>query len=306
MLNAYRMMTQRLLREQRQPFVNTDALDDYINRARREVANRTSCVRVTPPISGSLVSATVASGGSGYTNPTVTITSPDFPSGIRPSPNGAQATANAMVNAGAIVAVNIDYGGSGYFQPIITISDPTGSGAVVTPNLTPMTLLNMGQERYDFSAFPLGDFPGVRTVIGVRSVSIIYANYRYSLPCYAWSVYQAMIRQYPFQYQYVPTFCSQFGQGANGTLFMYPLPSQTYQFEVDCTCQPSDLTNDYSEESIPQPWQDCVPFLSAYFGFLEIQNMNAAKFMRNEFESFMLSQSQSARIGRVVNPYGRY
>ena len=306
MLNSYLKQTQRLLREQRQTMLNTDALTDYINRARREVANRTSCVRITPPISGSITTATVTAGGSGYTAPVVTITPPDFPSGILPSPNGAQATATATLSAGVVVAINITYGGSGYFQPIITITDPTGTGAAATANLTPMNLLQQGQEMYSFSTAPISTFPGVENIIGIRSVSLLYNNYRFSLPQYAWSVYQSMIRQYPYQYQYIPTFCSIFGQGASGTLFCYPLPSTVYQMEWDATCQPSDLVTDQSVEVIPQPWQDCIPFLAAYFGYLELQNMNAAKFMRGEFESFMLGQSQATRIGRTVNMYGRY
>lgn len=307
MLFEYMKRTQRLLREQRQSLIDTSSLISYINLARREVANRTSCVRITPPISGSIMSISITSGGSGYTAPVVTISPPDFPSGVLPSANGAQATVGAVtVVGGVITSIAVTFGGSGYFQPIVIITDATGSGAVATTVMSPMNLLLQAQERYDLANMPISSFPGVQSIIGQRSVSIIYSNYRYSIPQYSWTVYQGYIRQFPSQYEYVPTFYSQFGQGAAGTLFMYPLPSQTYQFEVDCTCQPIDLTTDQSVEAIPQPWQDCIHFLAAYYGYLELQNMNAAKFMRGEFESFMLGQSQSARIGRTVNIYGRY
>jgi hypothetical protein len=306
MLYTYMQRVQRLLREQRQSLIDTSSIISYINLARREVANRTSCVRITPPISGSIVTITVTAGGAGYTAPTVSITAPDFPSGILPSPNGAQATATAVVTAGAITAINVNFGGSGYFQPLVTIIDPTGTGATAVANMTPMNLLQQGQEQYLFTNVNLAMFPGVQSIIGVRSTSILYNNYRYTLPQYSWTTYQSMIRQYPYQYQYVPTFCTQFGQGGNGSMFYYPLPSQAYQMEWDCTCQPADLTTDQSVEVIPQPWQDCLHFLAAYYGYLELQQMNAAKFMRNEFESFMLGQSQSARLGMTINKYGRY
>jgi hypothetical protein len=137
-------------------------------------------------------------------------------------------------------------------------------------------------------------------------VSLIYSNYRYSLPMYAFSVYQSMIRQYPFQYQYVPTFCSQFGQGADGSLYMYPLPSQTYQVEYDCFCTPQDLIDNNSVDVIPNPWTDAVSYFAASLAFEEIQNLNYAKYYFDKFDAMLQRYSNYARPGRVVNPYGRY
>ena len=128
-LNDYLQQTQRFTREQGQSFLNPQDLIDYVNRARREVAMRSQCVRVLTPVSGAITTASVANPGSGYTAPTVVITAPDYPSGAGSNPNGAQATAAAIVQSGTIAAVNITYGGSGYFQPQATITDPTGTGA---------------------------------------------------------------------------------------------------------------------------------------------------------------------------------
>jgi hypothetical protein len=169
-----------------------------------------------------------------------------------------------------------------------------------------LNTLNQGQEVYNFSDVDLSQFPGVDSVYGVRSVSIIYSNYRYSVPVYAFSTYQAMIRQYPFQYQYVPTFGSQFGQGADGSFYMYPLPSQTYQLEWDCQCLPQDLEDDQSVEVIQAPWDDTVPYFAAHLAYLGLQNMNAGNYYLDLFDKMCLRKSTYARIGRVVNPFGRY
>lgn len=306
-LNDYLKQVQRLCREQRQQYLNPEDCIDYINRARREVANLTQCVRVTPPISGQIMSASVITAGAGYSaTPTVSITPPDFPSGQLPAPNGSQATAGAIVSSGTISSVTIGFGGYGYFQPQINITDATGVGATVTPNLTPMNLLKQAQERYDFSSINLSTFPGVTAITSVRSVSIIYANYRYSLPQYSWTTYQSMIRSFPYQYQYVPAMCCQFGQGENGSMFFYPLPSQTYQMEWDCACRPQNLIDDQSVEVLPYPWVDCVPFLACMFGFQELQNYNVAKYYEDQFKRYLISESNAARISRAVNPYGRY
>lgn len=307
MLFTYLKDTQRLLREQKQGFVNPQDLIAYINRARREIAMRSQCIRVITPSSGAITGWTVTDGGTGYSNtPTLTITPPDFPSGVLPYPNGDQATAQAVVQGGVITTIDSTYGGSGYFQPQMMITDTTGTGATATPTLTFINELNLGQEVYPFSGIDLSMNPGCEAVYYVRSISIIYNNYRYSLPVYSFSIYQSMIRQYPYQYQYVPTFASQFGQGQNGSFYVYPLPSQTYQYELDCQCTPIDLIDDRSVEAIPQPWQDAVTFYACHLAFLELQNYNSAKAMLDLYEKFALRYSQYARVGRATNPYGRF
>lgn len=306
MLDSYSQMVFRFIRDANMDLMNPMNVRTYINRARREIAMRTQCVRVLTPSSGQILTTNVVNPGSNYTNPTVVITPPDFPSGTLPYPNGKQATGIATVSAGTISAVNIEFGGSGYFQPQITITDPTGTGASITPNLSFINLLNLGQEVYPFSGINMSEFPGVGSPFMVKSLSVVYSNYRYSLPVYSFSTYQARIRQYPFQYQYVPTMASQYGQGTNGSFYVYPLPSQAYQFELDCFCLPSDLIDDSSIEAIPGPWTDGVPFYAAFLAFTELQNFNSARMMLELFDRELRIYSTSARPGRASNPLGRW
>jgi hypothetical protein len=308
--HSYLRQVQRLLREQRQEFSNPEDLLSYINLARREVAGRTQCVRRLTPISGQIVDAKIVTAGSGYVTPIATITTPDFPSGAKPNALGKQATATATATGGVITDITINDGGDGYFEPLITITDATGpgTGATVTPVLsTLLNLLNPGQEVYNFTDIDLGGWPGVDSVYAIKSVSIVYSNYRYSVPVYAFSTYQAMIRNYALNYQYVPAFGSQFGQGTNGSFYLYPPPSQVYQFEYDCFCLPQDMLLDNSiPEVIPMPWCDAVQYMAVQLGFQELQNFNAAKFYEQQFDKRTLGYSSNARIGRAVNQYGRY
>ena len=306
-LFEYLEQTQRFIRDAKQDFIDPQNIITYINRARREVAMKCQCIRVLTPISGSIIGWTVTNGGTGYSSsPTVTVSSPDFPSGRLPYPNGSQATAQAVVQNGVIVAIESAYGGYGYYQPIITITDSTGKGATATPQMSFINQLNQAQEVYDFSNIDVSQFPGCGPVYYVRSISVIYANYRYSLPVYSFSTYQAMIRQYPYQYQYVSTFAAQFGQGTSGSLYMYPLPSQAYQLELDCLCLPQDLLTDQSVEIIPSPWTDALPSFAAALCYEELQNLNFAKYYHDQFDQRALNYSNYARIGRTINPYGRY
>lgn len=304
--NTYLQQVQRFTRDAKQDLLNPEDLLNYVNRARREVAARTQCIRRLTPISGAVVSIAVTAGGSGYTNPTVAISSPDFPSGRGANPNGLQALASAVFVNGIITQITVNLGGAGYFEPVVSITDPTGTGATASATISKINQLNTGQEEYKFSDIDVTMFPGVASVYAIQSVSVIYADYRYSLPMYDFSTYQAKIRQYPFQYQYVPAFCSQYGQGTDGSFFAYPLPSQVYQWEFDCFCMPQDLVNDLSVEAIPQPWQDVVPYYAAHLAFLELQNMNSGAYYMKLFDDMTLRKSQYARISRRVNPYGRY
>lgn len=304
-LNDYLMAVQRLSRDMRQELLNVGNLISYVNMARREIAERAQCIRVLTPISGSVLTGSVVDAGSGYTAATITVSDPDFPSGYGPFPGGDAATASVFVQGGAITGVDITYGGSGYFQPTASITGD-GTGASVTLQTTSINILEANKEVYAFADVDLSPFPGVEQVFAVQGISVIYANYRYSLPVYSFSTYQAKIRQYPFQYTYVPAFASQYGQGANGSFYVYPLPSQTYQYELDCYCLPSDLTTNLSVEAIPAPWTDSVKFMTLYFAFLELQNYNIARFWEEEFEKWVQRHSNYARPGRAVNPYGRY
>lgn len=306
-LFGYLQATQRFLREANQEFINAQDLIEYINRARREVAMRSQCIRRLTPISNQITGWLVTNGGTGYSAaPTLTITAPDFPSGQAPYPNGAQATASAQVQNGVIQAIDSDFGGYGYFQPQMTITDSTGTGATATPVMSFINQLNQGEEVYKFSDVDLSAFPGVESIYRIQSVSILFSAFRYSLAVYSFSEYQAKIRQWSQQWQYVPAVCSQYGQGVGGSFFFYPIPSQSYQMEWDCFCLPSDLVDDNSYEAIPQPWTEAVPYFAAHLGYLEIQNLNFANGYLTLFDKMIQRYSDYARVGGAVNRYGRY
>jgi hypothetical protein len=305
-LNTYLKQTQRLLRDAQQTALNPLDLTDYINNARREVAMRAQCVRVLPLTSGAVASITVASAGTSYVAPTVSISAPDYPAGTGTNPTGAQATATAVVVGGTISSIILTYGGQGYFQPSVTITDSVGKGAVATATTQTLCATTAGQEVYPFSAIDLSSFAGVSSIHLIGSVSVIFSQFRYSLQYKAFSEYQALIRQYSSGfYQYVPAYFSQFGQGVRGSLYMYPIPNQTYQLEIDCICLPSDLVSDQDYEAIPDPWTDAVPYFAAHLAYLELQNLNAAKFYEDLFDKRLSGYSSAARSGRRMNPYGR-
>jgi hypothetical protein len=305
MLFEYIKQCQRLVRDSKQDLLNPSHLISYINRARRKIALKTQSCRALTPISGTILSATVTSGGMNYTAPAAIISAPDYPSGALPFPNGFQALANVTILAGSVTSVSITNGGAGYFQPQITIADPTGSGATASLQLSWINQMASGQEVYPFSAVDMSLFPGMAYVYSIKSVSVLYANYRYSLSCYSFSTYQAMIRQYAQVYRYVPFFCAQYGQGQAGNFYLFPIPDQAYQLEWDCFCVPIELTNDQDIEAIPSPWTDAVQYYAVSDAYAELQNLNFARYYEEKGDRELNIYSVGARPGRVTNPYGR-
>lgn len=306
-LNDYLQKVQRFLRDARQAVHNPDDLISYINEARRMVAYRAECIRVLTPISSPIVGWSVTNPGSGYSNtPTLLISAPDFPSGRLPFPSGAQATATSIVQSGTIAAIFSSYGGDGYFQPTMEITDTTGFGATAIPQMGFINQVNQDQEVYPLSGINFSQNPGVLEAYAVLGITIIYANYRYSLPIYDFETYQSFIRNYPFQYTYVPSIATQYQQGASADFYLYPAPAQSYQTEWDCLVVPLDLINNYSYDALPRPWLDAVAFYATHLAFLEQQNFNAAEYYRKLFDDLMPKFGKTARPWRTVNPYGRY
>ncbi len=304
MLFTYTQQTQRLIGDVNQAEVPFNDIVYYVNQARRHVAELTQCVRVLTPISNSISSITTLTGGTGYTSPTVTISTPDSPGGTATNPGGLQATAIAVLTGTTITSITTTGHGSGYFQPQVTITDPTGTGATAKAVVAPLMQVAANQEVYSFTNAVL-NMPGVSSIIAVKSVSMLFNDLRYSLPVYSFSVYQAYIRKYPFQYYFIPTVGSQYGRGANGSLYLYPVASQAYAMEWDCFCLPSDLTSDTDVDLIPLPWSDAVPFYAAFLATLP-KDQNKARGFLDTFDQILNRQSRSSQPGRATNITGRW
>lgn len=305
-LTDYLQTLQGFLRDEDQKLLNPENLIRYINRARRMIAQSAQCIRIMPPYSGQVTTITVTNGGSGYSaNPTVTVSAPDFPTAATLFPNGAQATATALVTGGVITSIQVTFGGDGYLVPTVTITDSTGTGATATAGISPVFATVQGQEIYNFADIPLGDYPGVGGIYNIIDLNIIFANWQYAMLRYPLSIYMARIRQFPRQYQYVPAVYAQQGQGTSGSIRMYPQPNGVYPLLADCICAPSDLLTNDSPEAIPDPWTDAVPLLAAHLAYNELQNFNASRWYLELYDEFLKRYSAGARPGYAANPYGR-
>lgn len=295
MLNAYLQQTQRLLNNASGSLYSVSDLTFDINSARGQVAAEAQCIRVTPPIIGGIIGVSGLVHGSGYTVvPTVALQ----------DPTGTGAFATATISGGKVTAININAPGTGYTAPTLTVTGGNGSGAAANV-VTDANITVVGQEIYPFSAVNLTSFPGVGSILAVRSIAMLWGTFQYTVSRVSFSRYQAMVRNYTTAYQYIPAVAAQFGQGVNGSLYMYPIASAPYQMIWDCLCLPIDLATDNDPEAIPYPWTDAVPYFAAYLAYLNAQRDQDAERMFQLYERFTKRARAFSQPGQVSNWYGR-
>jgi hypothetical protein len=302
-LNTYLQEVRQIVGDKNVERYSEGDLRSYINRARRKVAGATQCIRVLPPSSGSFVSMAVGAGGTGYTTPpTVTISGPDASNGTY-----VQATATASVAGGAVTGFTVTNAGTGYVaSPTVTIGGPgTGASAVVT--LTPFVSVNPGQEVYQFQLInPIiaSNFPGVGSIIAVQDIAVSWGSWKpmmRNMP--AWSAFQAYCRAWNLGQENYPTVWSQFGQGENGSVYVFPIPSVIAQMDWDCYCMPIPLVDDTTVEAIPHPFTEAVPYYAAYLAYLNAQQQDMAEHMWTNYRRQMAEARSYSTPSMVVDYY---
>lgn len=162
-----------------------------------------------------------------------------------------------------------------------------------------------GQEIYPFSALVIPPSAGYGQVVAVKGISIIWGNFRYTLQKLSFSKYQALIRAYADSYQDVPKASAQFGQGVNGSIYMYPPPSDVYPMEWDCICLPADLATDSDPELIPYPWTDAVQYYAAAKAMEATGRYDVADRYNGQFSKYIKQARTVSQPNSVVNWYGR-
>jgi len=277
-LTAYLDQTRRLLHDPSAQAYTTPDLTAFINIARRQTAIEGQCVRLLLR-GGTITSIAVTSGGAGWvTAPTVTITG-----------DGQQAFATAVVTGGAIFSVSVDDGGWGYLTaPTITFSGVgTGGAAAASVDNSASTVAT--REILNFSTLNTlaAQTAGVLQVLGVMSIATLWGATRIVLQPMVWTMFQAYMRYWSTAPQNYPCYWSQYQQGVNGNIYLFPVPSQQLSLDIDTYCMPVDLADDTTAEAIPSPWTDAIPYYAAYLAYRNSQRREDSDRMFKEYTLFM-------------------
>lgn len=258
LLSTYETQVADLLHDPNHVQWSVFQLDNYINEARRQTVMDTGCLRslqesfctinVEQYTFGQVTGANILNAGSGYTAPTVSFTGGGGGSGV---------AATLEVTNGAVTSITFTSFGSGYTSaPTAVITDSTGINASIQ-----VGIINV--YTYD-----------------VLNINIVWGAYRYPLQWRSWSNFSAQLRGYT-TLQRQPVMWSTYG---DASLFLGPLPDQTYPMEIDSIILPTPMTDYVTNDPIPAMSQDPIKFYAAYLAKFYDQSYGEAQTFLDQYQ----------------------
>lgn len=176
---------------------------------------------------------------------------------------------------------------------------------VLPPSGVGQNRTTQGQEVYTFASINalniLGS--GVASIMGVLSVSVSWGSMKPTLRQREWTWFQAFLRSYNTGLQNFPSDWSQYSQGVNGSIYLWPIPSQACAMDWDCYCLPSALSADADPEAIPYPWTDAIPSYAAYLAYDNAQRADDADRMFQQFERYMKRARKMSEASFIPDMY---
>jgi hypothetical protein len=232
--------TAALLNDQNYTFISQAQLTRWVNTARRNAAKRTGCIR-------RLVTGQSAFGASATNDVAIpTAAQPgSLPGAYWASSYPVSASGGITIPGDFNIDYNNDYNTSYTYYPNNPPGYPTAYGAA---NNTCQTI--PGVERYPyigfFNNFLVRQYAGVSQIIDTIACSVNWGGtVRPNLDWFPWDEYQAYCRSYAVLNMSYPAIWSVFNDGVQGEIWLFPVPSQYNEIELDVTCLPIDLTSDF-------------------------------------------------------------
>ena len=277
LLADYVTQVNRLLHDPNNAFYPLGDIQAFINEARTKVVQDTGCLRSNQSVVfpygqeqyvyGACTGVDVLAGGTGYTNPTVVFSGGGAGSGV---------AATATVVGGAVTSVALTNAGSGYTSALsATISDPTGHGASIAVGTLSANTLD------------------------ILNVSCFWGNQRLLLDWLPYSDFNTKIRFWNNFYQRPGVWTLQ-GQS---TLFIGPLPDQTYQGEIDSVVTPVALTDYVTPDPIGVQYQGPIKYYAAYLAKFEEQSFGESKIFKDLYSARVLEVINTTYTRRIPNMY---
>lgn len=177
-----------------------------------------------------------------------------------------------------------------------------------------------GTRVYSFDDIDIGveATTGVAGILNVRRINYAVGDGEQRLDAVAWEWFDQYYLNNPVPLgdqndpgSRYPRQWSQYGQGGSssaeltdtsGTIYINPLPDDTYELRCDCLCYPSPLEDDATVEALPALFTDAVPFVAAWYVLLGAQNQ-ARRADAEAYYKYGMDYWQTGREGAnpVVN-----
>lgn len=159
-------------------------------------------------------------------------------------------------------------------------------------------VLEAEQETYVPQTFLGAVGPYLVDVIGI---TIYWGNQRIKLSRYGFSKFDTFWRQ---QSQYYSRPAAFSRQGSN-TIFISPVPDQSYISDWDVAIVPDALESDSDPEQIPVPFQEPVQYYAAYKAKLKEQAQGEAQMFLAYFNQMLARCARNYSTFVVHEPYAR-
>jgi len=151
-----------------------------------------------------------------------------------------------------------------------------------------------GQEIILTSAIP----GGVNT-LDIIGINLIWGNTRIYLRYMPWTQFNAELRYWQ-NYQGRPIAFSMYGQNS---LYIGPIPDQTYAVELDTIVLPPTLTSASPVDTIPDPYTTPVAFYACHKAKYKEQAYGESEIFKQEYGNQVKSVLASVFTRRLATPY---
>lgn len=256
--NDYITDLRRLLHDSSDRFWTLQEKTDYINRGRSRVVRDTGCNRIlttgylSPGVEvfnfGGVTGVGNIVGGTGYANSfAVTFT----------GGGGTGAAGTATAKAGIIQSVAMTAQGTGYTSaPVAVFTAGGGTGGSGTAGFIPAAAFD------------------------VVNTTIYWGTIRRPLGYRSWTVFNAAFRSIQ-NFMGPPAVFSVYN---NRSIYVAPIPDQTYTVDLDCVCTTVDMViNDTMVDPIPFPFHNPVSFYGAYLAQIKAQKFEVGQYFLGEY-----------------------
>jgi hypothetical protein len=154
---------------------------------------------------------------------------------------------------------------------------------VVGASLGPMTTI-VNVERYPyvgfFNPYLKAQHAGCDKVNDVVSVAVSWGGAsKPALNWMPWDDFQAYCRSVAVLNTSYPAVWSTLNDGSQGEVWLFPIPSQANDMEVQATCLPSPLYGESDFEAIPESFTDTIKFGAAALCYFSKKQFGNAQIM---------------------------
>ena len=171
------------------------------------------------------------------------------------------------------------------------VTADTGCNRVLqTVNLTAAT------ETFAYSSLP----SGVRT-IDVLNITVLWGTQRVPMSYMPYTEFNLKMRAWQ-SFQSRPIAFTVYG---GSTVYVGPVPDQTYVSEWDTVVVPAALINTIDQDTIAFPYTEPIPYYAAYLAKEKEGSQAEADRFLQSYERKVVVALRSSFTRRIAQPFGR-